>query len=271
MSVYINPAASSLMSSGAGVSSMNAGNISGFGGATLGGGGIGDSVANSFASASNWNAWGSAIGIGATVVGGLFSMYYSNKAAKAQARLAKAQARIQANEYAAQAVSYEYTAQRIAQAYGAQEYESVRQQNAYLESMVVDAAVRGGAMEGTNAYMIDAQEKEFARENAYNRTASEREQANYILAAAQSMQNAKNVLAAGRVEAASIRSQNRANLASGFMNMISGTLNIANNYITRRDELAMRQASYQRSLAMSNELYRMRMNNYNLAWAYGGF
>lgn len=271
MATYINPAAAGLIDANADIAAMNAGNISGYAGGGLGSSGLDTQMASNFASANNWNTWGSAIGLGATVVGGLFSMYYSNKAQKAQERLAKAQARIQANEYAAQAVSYEQTAQRIAQAYGAQEYEAVRQQEAYLESMVVDAAVRGGAMEGTNTYMIAAQEKELERENAYNRLASEREQANYMNAAAQSLQNAKNAILGGKIEAASIRSQRRAGLASGLMNIASSSLGIVGNYMNRSNELAMQQTMYNQNLAARNEMYSMRMNNYNLALAYGGY
>lgn len=140
--------------------------------------------------------------------------------AKSQARVAKAQAQLQASQYAAEAVGYEVAAERLKDAFAAQEYETIRQQNAYLEDMTVDAAVRGGAMEGSNTYMIAEQAREFERGNAYARLQNAREQANYITAAQQSYANAENVIATGNANATAIKSSARVNLATGLVSAV---------------------------------------------------
>lgn len=180
--------------------------------------------------AANWNAYGSLASAGIQVASTLFSAYSQRKTAKYQQKIAQAQARIQANSYAAEAVSYEQTAQRLAQAYGAQEYETIRQQESYLEDMTADAAIRGGAMEGTNTAMISAQAAEFSRSNSYARLANEREQASYMNMAAQSMQNARNAIAGGKMQARSIKSSASAATTASMLNLTSGLIGTFSNY-----------------------------------------
>lgn len=195
-------------------------------------------------SASSANAY-AAIGSVISQVGGtMLSLYNNRKMAKYQARIARANAKMQANQYAADAIGYEMTARRMAQAYGAQEYEAIRQQNAYLEDMSLDAAIRGGAMEGTNRYLIAAQEQEFARGNAYGQLANAREQANYMTAAAQSIQNAKNAYAAGEVTAKGIRAQERASRISSVMNMTASLIGTASDYAKTEADIDFKRNLY---------------------------
>lgn len=172
-------------------------------------------------------AFSSAVGSGL----GLYGQY---KISKYQARVAKAQAQVQASQYAAEAVGYEVAAERLKDAFAAQEYETIRQQNAYLEDMTVDAAVRGGAMEGSNTYMVAEQAREFERGNAYARLQNAREQANYITAAQQSYANAENAIATGNANAKAIKSSARVNLATGLIsagtNLIGSSIQSGINY-----------------------------------------
>lgn len=180
--------------------------------------------------AANWNAYGSLASAGIQIASTMFGAYSQRRLARYQQRIAKAQARIQANAYAAEAVGYEQTAQRIAQAYGAQEYETLRQQESYLEDMTADAAIRGGAMEGTNTAMISAQAAEFARSNSYARLANEREQASYMNLAQQSMSNAHNSIVGGNMQARSIKASASAATTASMMNLTSGLLGTFTNY-----------------------------------------
>lgn len=215
------------------------------------------SAMSSLEAAQGFNLWGGIANMAINLGSSLYGMYQSDKIAKAQARLAKAQARIQANAYAAEAVGYEQTALRVAQAFGAQEYEIVRQQNAYLEDMALDAAMRGGSMEGTNRYMVSAQEKEFARGNAYARLANDREQANYMSAAQTSMSNAKNAIVAGNIQARSIRSQAQADRTAQFIGLTGSLVGSAANvsqqyygYEYKKDMLSLQQKYF--NLAAAN-------------------
>lgn len=193
-----------------------------------------NTAADTAANANAFSAWAGGIGLASSLVGTGVSLYFGNKTARYQARLARAQARIQANEYAAEAGAYAQTAQRIAQSYGAQDYEARRQQNAYLEDMALSAAVRGGSMEGTNSYLIAEQTREFERSNAYAEMANARQQANYMAAANQSLENARNAVALGKIQSRTIRSGARVNLATGALNMmssaLSGSASIYGNY-----------------------------------------
>jgi hypothetical protein len=193
-----------------------------------------NSAAESAASANTFSAWSGAIGAAASIASSGISLYFGNKTAKYQARLAKAQARIQANELAAESVANEQTAQRLSQAFGAQDYETRRQQQSYLEDMALSAAIRGGAMEGSNSFLIAEQAREFERSNAYAELANARQQANYMAAAQQGLDNARNALRIGNIEARNIRSTARANLATGIMNIagsaLSGASSIYGNY-----------------------------------------
>lgn len=179
--------------------------------------------------ANTFSAWAGGISAGLSLINTGVSLYFGNKTARYQARLAKAQARIQANEFAAESVAYEQTAQRIAQAYGAQDYETRRQQESYLEDMALSAAVRGGTMEGTNSYLIAEQSREFERSNAYAELANARQQANYMSAANQSLQNARNAVQTGNIQARTIRSGARVNLITGALNMVGSGLSAASS------------------------------------------
>lgn len=187
--------------------------------------------------ASAWNLGGAVFSTALQIGSSLISSHYSKKIANAQARIAKAQAQIQANQYAAEGVGYEMTARRIQEAYGQQEYETIRQQESYMQDMELDAAVRGGAMEGTNSYMIAQQAKEFERSNAYASLQNDREQANYMLAANQSYLNAQSALTGGTITAASIKSQASYNNAANYMNLGSGLLNTWSNYAWRNYQI----------------------------------
>lgn len=190
--------------------------------------------------ADSLNGWGLTAGvIGSLGSGiaqgiGLFAQY---KVAKYQARLAEAQARIEANQYAAEGVAAEINADRLKTAFAAEEYERIRQQEAYMEDMALDAAIRGGAMEGTNTQMISAQAKEFERGNAYARLQNQREQANYMFAAEQSYENARNAVAMGKANAKAIRSTARTNLMTGLMSVSTGTIaNLGQSYLGYKRE-----------------------------------
>lgn len=209
------------------------------------------SVEQSIQSANSWNnampyvaAGGALISIGSSIYGA----YSQNKIAKYQARIAKAQAQIQANNLAAESVSYEQSALRLAQAFGAQDYETRRQQNAHLEDMTLDAAIRGSSNEGTNAYMKQAQAAEFERSNAYAQLSNDRQQANYMSAANDALASAQSALAAGRIEARSIRSSARLNAVTGIVNSIGGSLGsfaqIYGNYQSNKMNIALAADKY---------------------------
>lgn len=227
-------------------------------------------VEASLNTASSVNGY-AAVGSAVLQIGGtMLSMYNNRKMAKYQARIARANAKMQANQYAAEAVGYEMTARRLAQAYGAQEYEAIRQQNAYLEDMSLDAAIRGGAMEGTNRYLIAAQEQEFARGNAYGQLANAREQANYMTAAAQSIQNAKNAYAAGEVTAKGIRAQERASRISSVLNMTASLVGTASNYATTESNINAHRELYKLNTQANAYNFGLQQRTNALAWNTGG-
>lgn len=202
------------------------------------------SLSEYFDSAASWNLGSFGAGIGTQVGTTLLGLYTNNKLSKYQERIAKAQARIQANQYAAEAVGYEQTARRVAEAFGMQEYEIIRQQNAYLEDMRLDAAMRGGELDGTNRYVIAEQGREFERGNAYARTANEREQVNYMTAAAQSMDNARNAITSGKITASSIRSSRNLSAMSSLVNLGAGVLNSTIGYMTNANSINLQKQLY---------------------------
>lgn len=225
----------------------------------------------SFSSAQAWNTGASLASAGITTASSLYGMYMNRKIAKQQARLAKAQARIEANNYAAEAVGYEQSAQRLAQAFGEEEYLRVRQQQSYLEDMTMDAALRGGAMEGSNAYAIQAQGREFDMENAMAERANAQEQANYITAANQAMDNARNAILNGNAEAKSIRSSERSSRVASLMNLSSSLLNTATSWYDRKTSIEDKQEALAWRNGVNsrlNELAKLQATNqFNLATA----
>lgn len=226
---------------------------------------------SSFSAAQNWNTGASLASAGITLGSTLYGIYMNRKIAKQQARLAQAQARIEANSYAAEAVNYEQSAQRLAQAFGEEEYLRVRQQKSYLEDMAMDAALRGGAMEGSNAYAIQEQGREFDMQNAMAERANAQEQANYISAANQAMDNARNAILSGNAEAKSIRATERSSRITSLMNMSSSLLNTATSWYDRKTSIEDSQASLAWRSGVNarlNELAKIQATNrFNLATA----
>lgn len=195
-------------------------------------------MADSLLSAPNtWNTSFSLAGAGITIIGGLYGAFADSRISKAQQRIVKAQAQAQANQYAAQSVSYQVEAQRLAQSFGAQQYETIRQQQAYIEDAKVNMAASGATMEGSNTYMIEAQQEEFDRQNYYADLENTRQQASLMTESNQALYNAQLALEGGQIQASLMKSQNKYQMATSFLNMGTNLLGIGSNWYDKYSKI----------------------------------